>query len=93
MDVYPEYVDYYAVLAYLENEIKLQALSSEDVDGILEREFGITLKTPDDVKKYVFSDLKERVRTQPEGDSIVFYKRVSDLEEYRTSRALSRLFG
>ena len=91
--VYPEHADYYDVLVYLTDEIKRQALDSENIKGVLDREFGITSETPEDVFKYVFEDLRKRFRTSTEYGILVFYKRLHDLEEYRTGKALSNLFG
>lgn len=91
--VYPNCVDYYDVLEYLVNQIQEEPLTSKEIEGILECEFGITVETPEDVQRYVFEDLKERVRTSPEGNSIIYYKYRSQLEEYFNRQAISRLFG
>ena len=92
-NVFPTYVGYHSVLLYLKDEILRQALDSDDIESILDREFGITPDTPEDVQKYVFHDLREWFRTSDEGGRLVFYKRLHDLEEYRTEKALSNLFG
>lgn len=92
-NVFPTYVGYHSVFLYLKDEILRQALDSDDIESILDIEFDITPDTPEDVQKSVFRDLKEWFRTSNEVGRLVFYKRLHDLEEYRTEKALSILFG
>jgi len=82
VNVYPRYVDYFAVLIYLSKEIEEKPLNNEEIEGILEREFGITAETPEDVQSYVFSDLQKRFPTLSDCKLVVYYKFPSDLEKY-----------
>lgn len=82
MDVYPAHVDYYTVLMYLLNEIKEHPLNSSDINSILESEFGIMPQTPEDIQKYVLSDLREWVRTTTRSGQTVYYRDPSQLEGY-----------
>jgi len=68
-------------------------VNHEEIEGILEREFGITAETPEDVQNHVFSDLEKRFHTLYDGKLLVFYKFPDDLGKYEFCRTIPRLFA